>query len=53
MRFQSAGARRWLAVAYLLVVVVATWQRGVVSREHTTFAIFRQSFVHLVAHQDL
>ncbi len=53
MRFQSARARRWLAGAYLLVVVVATWQRGVVSREHTTFAIFRQSFVHLVAHQDL
>ena len=53
MRFQSAHARRWLALAYLLVVVVATWQRGVVSREHTTFAIFRQSFVHLVGHQDL
>ena len=53
MRYQSTHARRWLAVAYLLVVVVATWQRGVVSREHTTFAIFRQSFVHLVGHQDL
>ena len=53
MRFQSVYARRWLAAAYLLVVVFTTWQRGVVSREHTTFAIFRQSFVHLVAHQDL
>ena len=53
MHLQSAHARRWLAGAYLLVVIVATWQRGVVSREHTTFAIFRQSFVHLVARQDL
>ena len=28
-------------------------QRGVWSREHTTFSIFRQSFVHLARHQNL
>lgn len=38
---------------YAAEVAVATWQRGVVSREHTTFAIFRQAFVHLARHQSL
>lgn len=28
-------------------------QRGVWSREHTTFSIFRQSFTHLLLHQNL
>lgn len=45
--------RRWLAGAYVLVVLFATWQRGVHSQEHTTFAIFRQSYVHLVEYRDL
>lgn len=38
---------------YAAEVAVATWQRGVVSREHTTFSIFRQAFVHLARHQNL
>jgi hypothetical protein len=53
MRIHTSHARHWLAAAYLLVVLVATWQRGIASREHTTFAIFRQSFVHLRHHTDL
>lgn len=38
---------------YAAEVAVATWQRGVASREHTTFSIFRQAFVHLARHQNL
>jgi hypothetical protein len=51
--FSDPRSRRWLAGAYLLVVLFATWQRGIHSQEHTTFAIFRQSYVHLVQHTDL
>ena len=51
--FSHPRGRRWLAGAYLLVVLFATWQRGILSHEHTTFAIFRQSYVHLVQHTDL
>jgi hypothetical protein len=45
--------RLWLLALYAGGVVVATLQRGVWSREHTTFSIFRQSFTHLVQHQNL
>ena len=45
--------RLWLLAVYAAGVVVATLQRGVWSREHTTFSIFRQSFLHLANHQNL
>jgi hypothetical protein len=45
--------RLWLLALYAGGVVVATLQRGVWSREHTTFSIFRQSFTHLARHQNL
>lgn len=45
--------RRLLGVAYVVIALVVSWQRGVVGTEHTTLAIFRQSYVHLAAHQDL
>jgi hypothetical protein len=45
--------RLWLLALYAGGVVVATMQRGVWSREHTTFSIFRQSFTHLARHQNL
>lgn len=50
---QDVQHRRWLLAVYAVGVVVATLQRGVWSLEHTTFAIFRQSFLHLVRHQNL
>ena len=53
MSNQSARQRLWLLLLYAAGVVVATLQRGVWSREHTTFAIFRQSFFHLAQHQNL
>lgn len=53
MSNQSARTRLWLLVVYAAGVVVATLQRGVWNREHTTFPIFRQSFLHLVSHQNL
>jgi glycosyl transferase family 87 len=42
-----------LLVALLATVVVVTIQRGVTGHAHTTFAIFRQSYVHLVTSRDL
>jgi hypothetical protein len=48
-----ARQRLWLLALYAGGVVVATLQRGVWSREHTTFSIFRQSFTHLARHQNL
>jgi hypothetical protein len=45
--------RLWLLALYAAGVCVATLQRGIWSREHTTFSIFRQSFVHLASHQNL
>lgn len=45
--------RLWLLALYAGGVVVATLQRGVWNREHTTFSIFRQSFAHLARHQNL
>ena len=53
MSNQSARHRRWLQFLYAAGVVVATLQRGVWNRDHTTFSIFRQSFLHLVNHQNL
>lgn len=53
MSNQSARHRLWLLVVYAAGVVVATMQRGVWNRDHTTFSIFRQSFLHLVNHQNL
>ncbi len=42
-----------LATAYLFIVLLVTWQRGIAKPEHGTFAIFRQSYVHLARNQDL
>lgn len=53
MSNSSVQHRRWLLAVYAVGVAVATLQRGVWSREHTTFAIFRQSFLHLFRHQNL
>lgn len=51
---QSSSRQRGALLAlYGLGVAIATIQRGVLSREHTTFAIFRQSFAHLARHQNL
>ena len=50
---QSSRHRRWLLALYVAGVFVATWQRGVQVNDHSTFTIFRQSFVHLVHHQNL
>ena len=38
---------------FLSLAAVATVQRGVLTRSHATFPIFRQSFIHLRAGQDL
>jgi hypothetical protein len=53
MSKKCSRQRLWLLALYAGGVVVATLQRGVWSREHTTFSIFRQSFVHLARHQNL
>ena len=42
-----------LLALFLSLAAVATVQRGVLTRSHATFPIFRQSFVHLRAGQDL
>ena len=48
---------RWGSAAVItiwtLMVVIATVQRGVLSQEHTTWPIFRQSYSHLLAGVDL
>ena len=49
----SLRPRRWLLALYVAGVLIATWQRGVQVNDHSTFTIFRQSFVHLAQHQNL
>ena len=49
----SRRRRRWLLALYVAGVLIATWQRGVQVNDHSTFTIFRQSFVHLAHHQNL
>ena len=49
----SPRLRRWLLALYGAGVLIATWQRGVQVNDHSTFTIFRQSFVHLAQHQNL
>lgn len=49
----SPRLRRWLLALYGAGVLIATWQRGVQANDHSTFTIFRQSFVHLAHHQNL
>ena len=49
----SSRARRGILVLFLALAAIATVQRGVLTRTHATFPIFRQSFVHLRAGQDL
>ncbi len=48
---------RWGSVSvitiWVLLVVIATVQRGVLSQDHTTWPIFRQSYPHLLAGSDL
>src|SRR5437867_960216 len=45
--------RRWLLALFLALAAVATVQRGVLTHTHATYPIFRQSYVHLAAGQDL
>ncbi|MEA3246724.1 MAG: glycosyltransferase family 87 protein, partial [Gemmatimonadota bacterium] len=49
----SRHAQRLIFGLYLVLAVVATVQRGVLTDRHATFPIFRQSFVHLSAGADL
>ncbi len=51
-RAQGATWVKWMLALYLLAVVVATVQRGILGVENN-FAIFRWAFVHLVEGQDL
>jgi hypothetical protein len=51
--FSSHRLRQWLLVLYGAGILIATWQRGVQANDHSTFTIFRQSFVHLAHHQNL
>ena len=53
MKISHLYQRASLLALYAAGVVLATLQRGVFSRQHTTFSIFRQSFTHLVNHQNL
>jgi hypothetical protein len=53
MTLRCGSQRRWLLALYACAVLLATWQRGGANPTHTTFSIFRQSFSHLVQHQDL
>lgn len=45
---QRMPARWWIVAGYVLIALVSTYQRGIASRAHTTFPIFRQSFPHLL-----
>jgi hypothetical protein len=47
------SAHIWTIVAYALIALYATLQRGVLTHDHTTYPIFRESFYHLIRHQDL
>jgi glycosyl transferase family 87 len=49
----SSRARQSILVLFLTLATVATVQRGVLTRSHATFPIFRQSFVHLSTGRDL
>ena len=49
----ESRVRIGMLALFLTLVAVSTWQRGVFTRTHATFPIFRQSFVHLRAGQDL
>lgn len=49
----SSRARRGILVLFLVLAGVATVQRGILTHTHATFPVFRQSFVHLAAGQDL
>jgi hypothetical protein len=49
----STRARRVILLLFLTLAAIATVQRGVLTHTHATFPIFRQSFVHLRAGQDL
>ena len=53
MHISTAKQRATLLALYGAGILTATVQRGVLSREHTTFTIFRQSFSHLISHQNL
>ena len=45
--------RSALLALFLSLAVIATVQRGVLTKSHATFPIFRQSFVHLTEGRDL
>ncbi len=47
------AARRLVLACFIGLAVVSTAQRGMFTRSHATFPIFRQSFVHLVDGRNL
>ena len=49
----GSRARRGILLLFLVLAAVATVQRGILTHTHATFPVFRQSFVHLRAGQDL
>jgi Glycosyltransferase family 87 len=49
----GSRARRGILALFLALAAIATIQRGVLTHTHATFPVFRQSFVHLRAGQDL
>ena len=46
-------AHAWIIAAYALIAVYMTLDRGVFSQHHWTYPDFRESFYHLIRHQDL
>jgi hypothetical protein len=43
----------WVLATYVIVVGIVTIQRGVLGHPHWTYPVFRESFYHLLHHQDL
>ena len=49
----TRAARRIVLACFIGLAIVSTVQRGLLTRSHATFPIFRQSFVHLAQGRDL
>jgi hypothetical protein len=50
---RGTRARRLILASCIALAAVATVQRGILTRSHATFPIFRQSFVHLAEGRNL
>ncbi|HEU4585059.1 MAG TPA: glycosyltransferase family 87 protein [Gemmatimonadaceae bacterium] len=46
-------AHLWIIIAYALIAASMALQRGVLGPHHHTYTDFRDSFYHLIRHQDL